>query len=69
MQDFLFKILAGFILSLPYTFFSFLIMYGLSHLKNKEESIGYSDVYGYLYIANAILIALIFIIFNIPINI
>lgn len=60
------KLLVAFVTSIPYTFFHFLINYGLHHIK-KDESTNYQDNYGYNFITNFILIFLILLFFRIEV--
>ena len=59
------NLFVSFVISIFYTFFSFLIMYALSKIKNNQDVLDkYGDIWNYLFIVNMIMIFIILIIFN-----
>ena len=66
-MEILSKLFASFVSSSLYTFFSFLITYGLYRIKGKDIPDGFYDVLGYIAITNLILFSLIILYFKIEV--
>lgn len=54
----LYRLFLAFILSMPWTLFSFFIIHGLACIKKEEDDVDnkYGDIFTYLFFANMILI-------------
>ena len=62
------RLFASFVVSLFYTFFSFLVMYAISYIKKDKEILNdFGNIWGELYIVNMIMFFLIIIFFQIEI--
>lgn len=61
------KLLVALIGSVFYTIFSFIITFGLYHIKGKELPDNYEEISTYSFVANFILIFLILLFFRIEV--